>query len=161
MLTCHSVTVISIVRLSSLPSFGTSSNPTRDQLEAAQWSTIEVNVGIICACMPALRLILLRIFPVLGGGTQAYAGYKASSRSWGDKSADGHRRSKQGAAVGYMDVHRSSAGSSSAGAGVARPARPGITYQRSYSVRYQEPASLSEVHLNDLRAQGFDVMSPR
>lgn len=75
------VTIISIIRLQSLITFGTSQNPTWDQADASNWSTIEINVGIMwyvpskkcakiiptnlfsSACMPALRLILVRAFP--------------------------------------------------------------------------------------------------
>ncbi|CAN8103222.1 unnamed protein product [Discula destructiva] len=138
------VTVISIVRLQALTSFGSSSNPTWDNLKVSQWSTIEVNVGIICASMPTMRLLLLRIFPSIFGSTQGYGGYKAS-RSWGDKSTGPRSRG-----AGYVDV------TCSAGSG-ARPTRPGITYQRSYAVHYQdEPLTSSQVQLNVLDPKGFE-----
>lgn len=148
----HSVTVISIVRLQALAGFANSDNPSWDNLEVSQWSTIEVNVGIICASMPTLRLLLLKVFPALSGSTRAYGGYH-SSRSWGDKSAamSGAGRSRQHAEV--------SLGSA------ARPTRPGITYQRSYAVHYQDPEASSQVQLNDLEpsrgfeAKGFEAKS--
>ena len=40
-----------------------------DYLEAALWSVIEVNVGIICACLPSIRLGLVHLFPTLLGST--------------------------------------------------------------------------------------------
>lgn len=140
-----SVTVISIIRLQALAGFANSSNPTWDNLRVSQWSTIEVNVGIICASMPTLRLLLLKIFPALSGSTAAYGGYH-SSRSWGDKSAAlSGARSRQFAEV-------------SLGNG-AKPTRPGITYQRSYAVHYQDPESSSQVQLNDLDPKGFEAKS--
>lgn len=57
------VTIVSILRLQSLVSFATSTNLTWDQYDVSNWSTIEINVGIICACLPTLRLILVRMFP--------------------------------------------------------------------------------------------------
>jgi len=36
-----------------------------DYLPMATWSTVEINVAIICACMPNLRLLLVRLFPKL------------------------------------------------------------------------------------------------
>lgn len=68
---CHSV-VIDLLRKRNLPSyFANSNNPPWDQWTVACWSTVEVNVGIICICLPTLRLILLRIFPgVFGSGTK-------------------------------------------------------------------------------------------
>jgi len=53
-----------------------------DHLDIATWSNIEVNVGIICACMPTMRLILVRLFPVVMGSTiQRYGSAKSSSQS--------------------------------------------------------------------------------
>ncbi|KAJ6783213.1 hypothetical protein PWT90_01253 [Aphanocladium album] len=59
------VTVVSVLRLRSLVGFANSSNPTWDQWEIAYWSTIEVNIGMICTCLPSLRLLLVRMFPRL------------------------------------------------------------------------------------------------
>ncbi|KAL1798513.1 hypothetical protein ACET3X_002550 [Alternaria dauci] len=59
------VTVVSILRLRSLISFGGTSNVTWAQTNVVLWSVYEINVGIICACMPALRLILIRAFPTV------------------------------------------------------------------------------------------------
>lgn len=58
-----SVTVVSVLRLQSLIYLARSSNPTWDQWLVAWWSTIEVHVGMICTCLPTLRLILVRIYP--------------------------------------------------------------------------------------------------
>ncbi|KKA27320.1 hypothetical protein TD95_005006 [Thielaviopsis punctulata] len=63
------ITVISIVRLQSLIHFANSHNPTWDNFLAGKWSTIEVNVGIICSCMPSMRLVLVRCFPIVFGST--------------------------------------------------------------------------------------------
>ncbi|KIH86417.1 integral membrane protein [Sporothrix brasiliensis 5110] len=62
-----------ILRLHSLLDFANSSNPTWDNYEVINWSTIEINVGIICACLPTTRLILVHFFPrVLGSSSQRY-----------------------------------------------------------------------------------------
>jgi hypothetical protein len=78
-----SVTVVSALRLQSLINFGSSSNPTWDQADVIHWSNIEINVGIICACMPSLRIILVRMFPTILGSTkqttQNYAKYGSRS----------------------------------------------------------------------------------
>lgn len=142
--TLHSVTVISVVRLQALTTWADSSNPTWNNLSVSQWSTIEINVGIICASMPTLRLLLLRVFPRLSGNSQAYGGYNAG-RSWGDKKS-AVARSKS---AGYLDVSDASSGSA------GRTARPGITYQRSYTVHYHDEIP-STVQLTDLDARGFE-----
>ncbi|EXV03224.1 CFEM domain protein [Metarhizium robertsii] len=57
------VTIVSILRLQSLVDFANSTNPTWDNWIVAWWSTIEVNVGMICTCLPTVRLILVRAAP--------------------------------------------------------------------------------------------------
>ncbi|KAK1593375.1 uncharacterized protein LY79DRAFT_186128 [Colletotrichum navitas] len=57
------VTIISILRLQSLVRFAKSMNPTWDQYDIAFWTSIEVPIGIICCCMPTIRLILIKAFP--------------------------------------------------------------------------------------------------
>ncbi|KAH8904863.1 hypothetical protein BR93DRAFT_938950 [Coniochaeta sp. PMI_546] len=57
------VTFVSIIRLRSLVEFGNTQNVTQDYVETGYWSTIEVPVGIICACMPAVRSLFSLFFP--------------------------------------------------------------------------------------------------
>ncbi|KAH7327466.1 CFEM domain-containing protein [Rhexocercosporidium sp. MPI-PUGE-AT-0058] len=64
------VTVVSIIRLQSLISFAKSNNPTWDNLPVSVWSTVEISIGMICTCMPTLRLLLVRLFPKIMGSTQ-------------------------------------------------------------------------------------------
>ncbi|EQK97742.1 Extracellular membrane protein, CFEM domain protein [Ophiocordyceps sinensis CO18] len=62
-------TIVSILRLQSLILFANSWNPTWDQWNVAWWSTIEINVGLICTSLPALRLLLMQFAPrVFGSG---------------------------------------------------------------------------------------------
>lgn len=70
-----SVTIVSILRLHALVTFATSDNPTFDNFDIMLWSTTEMNVGIICACMPAMRQILARIWPTVFGGEQSRQRY--------------------------------------------------------------------------------------
>ncbi|KAI0388082.1 hypothetical protein F5Y04DRAFT_286980 [Hypomontagnella monticulosa] len=64
------ITIVSIVRLYSLIRFGTTQNLTQDYVEVGYWSTIEVPVGIICACMPAVRSLFSVAMPKLFGTTR-------------------------------------------------------------------------------------------
>ncbi|SPO06396.1 related to integral membrane protein PTH11 [Cephalotrichum gorgonifer] len=71
------VTIISILRLQSLVTFGKShDNPTWDNSGVSKWSVIEINVGLICACMPTIRLALAKAFTVFRETTvgRSYAG---------------------------------------------------------------------------------------
>ncbi|RFU79574.1 extracellular membrane, 8-cysteine region, cfem [Trichoderma arundinaceum] len=57
------VSVVSLLRLKSVIFFANLINPTWDQWNVAWWSTMEVNIGIICTCLPTVRLMLKRMFP--------------------------------------------------------------------------------------------------
>ena len=46
-----------------------SSNITWDYYDVTVWSTIEVCIGVVCACMPAIRLAIARISPIVLGNT--------------------------------------------------------------------------------------------
>ncbi|KHN95000.1 uncharacterized protein MAM_07227 [Metarhizium album ARSEF 1941] len=66
-----SVTLFSILRLNTLAKYANSTNPTYDQYPVTLWSAIEVNIGLICTCLPSIRLVLLRIWPRVFGMTTA------------------------------------------------------------------------------------------
>ncbi|KAJ1323097.1 alpha-methylacyl-CoA racemase [Microdochium nivale] len=63
------VTVISVIRLASLIEFRSSENVTRDYTGITTWSTVELGTGVLCACMPTMRLIFVRIWPNVFGST--------------------------------------------------------------------------------------------
>lgn len=120
-----SVTVVSILRLRSLVTFGADSqNPTWEFFDVAMWSDIEVNVGLICICMPSLRLLLVRLFPKVLGTTQKY--YAKYSNS-GNKSANDREprgfgttstsRAEQEGFRGQLELNQ-------------------ISYQKTYAVDY-------------------------
>ncbi|KAF3003238.1 hypothetical protein E8E13_010027 [Curvularia kusanoi] len=56
-------TVISIIRLQFLISFARTQNPTWDQQNITKWSAIEIAVGVVCSCIPSIRVILVRVLP--------------------------------------------------------------------------------------------------
>lgn len=66
--------VISILRLSALYAISKSSDVSWDNPLAAIWSSLEVNVGILCSCLPTLKGLVTRYFPSL-----------FSNRSWGSR----------------------------------------------------------------------------
>ncbi|KAK8006113.1 hypothetical protein PG991_012410 [Apiospora marii] len=129
------VTIVSILRLQSLVLFAESHNPTWDNFDVANWSTIEINTGIICACMPSLRLLLVKLFPkVVGGSTNARSQYYASG-------ADPSRNNAR-SATKNSNVSQSRDGG-------------GILYSKSYTVEYQkdhDEASL--VRMDELGPKG-------
>ncbi|KAK7728675.1 hypothetical protein SLS63_006536 [Diaporthe eres] len=73
------VTVVSVLRLQSLMQYASSTNVTWDNTSVAIWSTIELNVGMICTSLPTLRLLAVRVWPVLNGSTiRSRFGYSGS-----------------------------------------------------------------------------------
>ncbi|KAF1962869.1 hypothetical protein CC80DRAFT_99403 [Byssothecium circinans] len=67
------VCIISIVRLKYLVAIANSPDPTFDNLHAALLSAIEVNVGIICACLPSMRPLLAAMMPAYFPDTSGYS----------------------------------------------------------------------------------------
>jgi hypothetical protein len=134
----RSVTVVSILRLQSLVTFANSTNPTWDNWEVSFWSTIEMNVGIMCACLPTARLVLVRLFPVFGGSagrTAQYYGRPDNRNSW-------HGANHSRAVADPRPV------------GDSRVGRKGtITYQKSFAVRYSDQDEESLVHMRDLESR--------
>ncbi|KAB5513068.1 hypothetical protein GE09DRAFT_1209170 [Coniochaeta sp. 2T2.1] len=65
------ITIVSIIRMKSLVNLGSSENPTYDQVDVSIWSTVEIHIGIICVSMPALRILLIRLYPILRGRSHA------------------------------------------------------------------------------------------
>ncbi|PHH87739.1 hypothetical protein CDD83_8458 [Cordyceps sp. RAO-2017] len=64
-------TIVSILRLRSIVNFANSTNPTWEQYDIVVWSSIEVQVGLTCSCLPTIRLVLVRLWPrIFGVGSQ-------------------------------------------------------------------------------------------
>jgi hypothetical protein len=57
------VLVISAIRLYSLVHFANTQNITWNYVEAGTWSLIEIDVSIVCGCMPAHRLLIAKAWP--------------------------------------------------------------------------------------------------
>ncbi|XHG06240.1 hypothetical protein AWENTII_009445 [Aspergillus wentii] len=77
------VTVVSILRLDSLIKFASTDNVTWDYVTVGYWSTIECHVGVICACLPAIRFLLRKAAPKLFGGTSVNQSFGVNSTSRG------------------------------------------------------------------------------
>ncbi|SPO02589.1 related to integral membrane protein PTH11 [Cephalotrichum gorgonifer] len=64
------VTIVSVLRLQSIVHFTMDQdNPTWENAAITKWSAIEVNVGLICACMPTIRMALVKAFKIFREGT--------------------------------------------------------------------------------------------
>lgn len=74
------VVLTSILRLKSLYKISVSTDVTWDNGGAAAWSSLEVNVGIICASLPTLRKTVSRFFPKVFSATGSSSAQKVGSR---------------------------------------------------------------------------------
>ncbi|KAI0205262.1 50S ribosomal protein L36e [Astrocystis sublimbata] len=63
------ITIVSVVRLTSLVQFATTTNPTYDSVATAYWSVLEAYVSIICCCLPAVRSLLRTMAPSCFGSS--------------------------------------------------------------------------------------------
>ncbi|KAL2851549.1 hypothetical protein BJY01DRAFT_208836 [Aspergillus pseudoustus] len=64
------ITGVSIYRTIMLKIFATSTNATWDQAAGGYWSVIEVDVGLFCVCLPAVRSLLGHVMPSVFGSTK-------------------------------------------------------------------------------------------
>lgn len=80
------VVMTSVLRLKSLYIISVSHDVTHDNGAAAAWSSLELNVGIICASLPTLRKTISRFFPRLFSASEAHVYYGSASASQNRKS---------------------------------------------------------------------------
>ncbi|KAF2089794.1 hypothetical protein K490DRAFT_62671 [Saccharata proteae CBS 121410] len=81
------VTVVSMLRLKWMIQFSNSTNVTWDYVPIGYWSTIEVHASILCASLPAIRALMLQLFPRSFGHSSALSGGFSSNgpkRSYGN-----------------------------------------------------------------------------
>jgi len=67
----YSTCVISILRLVWLYPISIAKDVTYESPLSALWSSVELNVGVICACIPTLKSCFVKLFPKLLGVTQS------------------------------------------------------------------------------------------
>ncbi|KAK3902174.1 hypothetical protein C8A05DRAFT_15726 [Staphylotrichum tortipilum] len=63
------VIIIDLVRFKTVGTFGHSTNPTAAIAQLCLWSGIELDVGVICPCLPSFRLLLRHLMPNLMGSS--------------------------------------------------------------------------------------------
>lgn len=80
------VCLTSVLRLRSLYTISVSKDVTWDNGNAAAWSSLEVNVGIICASLPTLRKAISRFFPAVFSSSSMAATSSRFNRSVNKKS---------------------------------------------------------------------------
>lgn len=78
-----------MIRLNYLSYFGSSIDPTWDNVDTQIWSVIEVGVAVICACLPTLRPLLGLFFPRVFGTMGSTKGKASGYGTGGRKSGSG------------------------------------------------------------------------
>lgn len=135
-----SVTIVSILRLQSIIQFRAGSlNPTWDYFDVSIWSVVEINVGLICICLPSFRVLLVRLFPKLQGTTEQLYGRSSrhAQRLTDDKRSNrlplGHSAASQVERINsYPDVEPNQ-----------------ILYQKSFRVDYGDNDGIHLVSMDN------------
>jgi hypothetical protein len=83
-LTCFSTCIISLIRLSTLHKGINTKDPFWDNAPAAYWSVVELNCGILCACLPTLRPLIQRMVP------RIFSTYRSSGRGSNGRQSSGY-----------------------------------------------------------------------
>jgi len=136
------VSLVAIIRLQYILQFAQSSNITMDFVDIGIWSTIEVNVGIICACMPAMRVLLSRIMPKAFGSS-------VKPTYGGQGGAGGGNSSSMGlSSMGGLSTHQV--------AGGATTSSNGIKVKSEYTVRSKQRDESTFVELQPLDSDDND-----
>ncbi|VUC25935.1 unnamed protein product [Clonostachys rosea] len=73
------VIVISILRVPSINEFTKTHNVTKDFVGIGIWSALEMNVGVLCACMPSIHVLFKALFPKQWSTTRGDSGRLVSN----------------------------------------------------------------------------------
>lgn len=84
----YSVTLVSILRLRTLVAIGKTTDFTYDVVSPGIWSIIEMDIGILCACMPGIRALLKNVFPKILGSTRNKNSYGYRNTSSGGRESN-------------------------------------------------------------------------
>lgn len=79
-LTLPSTCIVSVLRLVWLYPISVTKDVTYESPISALWSNVELNVGILCSCVPTLRSCLTRLFPSLFSPTIASHGTQSEAK---------------------------------------------------------------------------------
>lgn len=116
---------------------------TWEYMGVSKWSTIEINVGIICACMPSMRMLLVRLFPkVLGTSRRYYANYGSNNQTGANTNKIRTRPIGTNATSQEDRPH-------------PRIDSQGMICQRTYEVEFSDNDETHLVHMTDLDRKGL------
>jgi hypothetical protein len=100
------VTICSVIRLRALIGWTESTNPTMDFAELAMWSLVELDVGVICACMPGMAALFRRMKTRGTEYVRSKSSHNASQLGMGGlESKAGHAGGQQIKKTTVISVH--------------------------------------------------------
>ncbi|OAQ93980.1 CFEM domain-containing protein [Purpureocillium lilacinum] len=143
------VTIVSIIRLQSLVHFAATANSTWEFYDVSLWSTIEICIGVICACLPTIRLLLVKLIPALAGSTQRSQYYRYGTGG----NTSGRGRSKTATSSNHQTTVRVDSVSRAQSDHGSSEEPQGILFQKSYTVQYSDNDEASLVAMRDLEAK--------
>lgn len=96
--------VVSLLRLQSLYAISVSHDISWDNPMAALWSNLEVNIGIMCSCLPMLKALVLRAFPLLFSSTMGTGSGRAVLEIDGHapRAGRGEQREREDIDLGFV-----------------------------------------------------------
>lgn len=97
------VVIISILRLPSLMDLWKSKDTSYLNPMVMIWSCVEINVGIICSCLPTLRCLFPKIFKAATGYASGSFGRSAGNQSGKYDEDRSNRKSQRYAFVGHSN----------------------------------------------------------
>ena len=104
--------IISILRLQSLLVFLQTTDISYHNPLAALWSSLEVNTGILCSCIPTLKAMVTRYFPRAFGSSYNLRSSEHRNSRWGATRMGDVETSAKTAAATAAGVSSSSSGGS-------------------------------------------------
>ncbi|KAH8708343.1 hypothetical protein GQ44DRAFT_469721 [Phaeosphaeriaceae sp. PMI808] len=94
---------ISLIRITTLHKAVDTTDPMWDNGPAAYWTAMELNCGIICACLPTLRPLISRVIPKL---LSSKSGTHSGSHQLSSMHKKSHMNSKSGIYVhNEVEIH--------------------------------------------------------
>ncbi|KAL4757273.1 CFEM domain-containing protein [Aspergillus foveolatus] len=87
------LTALNIVRVVTTYNFLKSRNQTRDFIPFCIWNIVEIDLGIICSCLPGMRALLKIIIPGCGSTNEAYDYDYSSPQEAPGNSRNRHKKS--------------------------------------------------------------------
>lgn len=100
-------TVISIIRFRYILSYTTSINGTYDGYAISLWSDLEFNVGMVCNCLPSLRMLLIHLWPRVFESRASRASRATSHAATFDRQMHGAYKAASSAEtirIGYTEL---------------------------------------------------------